>query len=93
MCELDEHVARLTRDELVQVLFAENVLARRYFSPGCHRMEPYRSHFPHAALVLPETEKLCRLVLVLPTGTGVNEQAIWIICEIIRTARFRTRLR
>jgi len=86
VCELDERAAGLTRDELVQVLFAENVLARRYFSPGCHRMEPYRSHFPDAALVLPETEKLCRLVLVLPTGSGVNEQAIWSICEIIRTA-------
>jgi dTDP-4-amino-4,6-dideoxygalactose transaminase len=86
VCELDEHVAGLTRDELVRVLFAENVLARRYFSPGCHRMEPYRSHFPTAALVLPETEKLCRLVLVLPTGSGVSEQAIWSICEIIRTA-------
>jgi dTDP-4-amino-4,6-dideoxygalactose transaminase len=86
VCELDERAAGLTRDELVQVLFAENVLARRYFFPGCHRMEPYRSHFPDAALVLPETAKLCRLVLVLPTGSGVNEQAIWSICEIIRTA-------
>jgi dTDP-4-amino-4,6-dideoxygalactose transaminase len=86
VCELDEHVAGLTRDELVQVLFAENVLARRYFSPGCHRMEPYRSHFSYAAHVLPETEKLCHIVMVLPTGTGVDEQAIWSICEIIRTA-------
>ncbi len=41
---------------LVRVLHAENVLARRYFYPGCHEMEPYRSYFPHAGLVLPETE-------------------------------------
>ncbi len=84
--EVDELEAGLTRDELVDVLFAENVLARRYFFPGCHRMEPYRSYFPHAALVLPETEKLCRRVMVLPTGTSVDEQAISRICEIIRTA-------
>jgi dTDP-4-amino-4,6-dideoxygalactose transaminase len=84
--EVDERTAGLTRDELVDVLFAENVLARRYFFPGCHRMEPYRSYFPHAALILPETERLCRRVMVLPNGTSVDEPAISQICQIIRTA-------
>src|SRR5579872_5774228 len=62
VCELDEDAAGLTRDQLVALLSAENVLTRRYFFPGCHRMEPYRSYFPHAGLVLPETEDLCRQV-------------------------------
>ena len=84
--ELDETTAGLTRDELVSVLHAENVLARKYFYPGCHRMEPYRSYFPHASLVLPETEKLCHRVMVLPNGASVNEQAIASICQIIGTA-------
>jgi len=84
--EVDERAAGLTRDELVNVLLAENVLARRYFFPGCHRMEPYRSYFPHAALILPETERLCRRVMVLPNGTSVDEPAISQICQIIRTA-------
>jgi dTDP-4-amino-4,6-dideoxygalactose transaminase len=84
--EVDDVAAGLTRDELVEVLFAENVLARRYFFPGCHRMEPYRSYFPHAALILPETERLCRRVMVLPNGTSVDEPAISQICQIIRTA-------
>jgi dTDP-4-amino-4,6-dideoxygalactose transaminase len=84
--EVEEQVAGLSRDALVEVLFAENVLARRYFSPGCHRMEPYRSYFPHASLVLPETERLCRRVMVLPNGTSVNEQIISQICRIVRTA-------
>lgn len=84
--EVDEEAAGLTRDELVHVLFAENVLARRYFFPGCHRMEPYRSYFPHAALILPETERLCHRVMLLPNGTSVNEPAISQICQIIRTA-------
>lgn len=86
VCEVDESAAGLTRDELVQVLKAENVLARRYFFPGCHQMEPYRSHFPHAALLLPETEKLCLRVLVLPTGKSIDEEAISRICQIVRTA-------
>ena len=84
--EVAETEAGLTRDELVDVLFAENVLARRYFFPGCHQMEPYRSYFPHASLVLPETEKLCRRVMVLPNGTSVDDSAISRICNIIRTA-------
>lgn len=84
--EIDETAAGLTRDELVNVLFAENVLARRYFFPGCHRMEPYRSHFPRPSAVLPETEKLCHRVMVLPNGTSVDDSAISCICNIIRTA-------
>jgi dTDP-4-amino-4,6-dideoxygalactose transaminase len=84
--EVDERETGLTRDALVEVLSAENVLARRYFFPGCHRMEPYRSHFPHAALVLPETEALCRRVMVLPNGTSVDEQAVGKICGIVKRA-------
>jgi dTDP-4-amino-4,6-dideoxygalactose transaminase len=86
VCELDEDAAGLTRDDLVAVLFAENVLARRYFYPGCHRSEPYRSKFPDASTQLPETERLCGRVIALPTGTGVDEQAISRICGIIGTA-------
>jgi dTDP-4-amino-4,6-dideoxygalactose transaminase len=84
--EVDEQEAGLTRDALVEVLFAENVLARRYFFPGCHRMEPYRSSVPHASLILPQTEKVCRQVMVLPNGASVDEQAAEEICGVIRTA-------
>ncbi len=84
--EIDETDTGLSRDQILAVLHAENVLARRYFYPGCHRMEPYRSYFPHASLMLPETEKLCRKVMVLPNGGCVDEPAINRICEIVRTA-------
>jgi len=84
LLEIDESFSRVTRDQLVDILRAENVLARRYFYPGCHRMEPYRSHFPNAGLMLPETEKLTRRVLSLPTGTAVGADEITQICQIIR---------
>jgi dTDP-4-amino-4,6-dideoxygalactose transaminase len=84
--EIDEDVAGLNRDELFVMLNAENVLARRYFFPGCHQMEPYRSYFPLAGFVLPQTEKLCSRTMVLPTGTGVDEWAISQICGIIQSA-------
>jgi dTDP-4-amino-4,6-dideoxygalactose transaminase len=82
--EIDELATGITRDEIIQILRAENVLARRYFYPGCHKMEPYRSHFPHAYLLLPQTEKLTTRVLSLPTGTAVSSQDIINICQIIR---------
>src|ERR1043165_3970998 len=39
--EVDRSQTVVTRDELMQILHRENVLARRYFYPGCHRMKPY----------------------------------------------------
>jgi dTDP-4-amino-4,6-dideoxygalactose transaminase len=84
--EVEEEKLGLSRDELVAVLHAENVLARKYFWPGCHRMEPYRSYFPHARLLLPETEKLAARIIVLPTGTAVGPPEIEGVCKIIRRA-------
>ncbi len=84
--EIDEAVTQVSRDQLVEILHAENVLARRYFYPGCHQMEPYRSYFPHAGLLLPETEKLLKRVLSLPTGTAVGTDEIGKVCQIVRFA-------
>jgi dTDP-4-amino-4,6-dideoxygalactose transaminase len=86
VCEVDVEQTLLSRDDLIAVLHAENVLARRYFYPGVHRMEPYRSYYPHARLLLPETERLARRILVLPTGTSVAPSDIEIICGILRSA-------
>lgn len=84
--EVDEDAAGLTRDQLVAVLRAENVLGRRYFYPGCHRMEPYRSLFPDASRTLPETEALCRRVLALPSGSAVDGTAVRTVCHVIEAA-------
>jgi dTDP-4-amino-4,6-dideoxygalactose transaminase len=84
--ELDPNLAPLTRDELVAVMHAENVLARKYFWPGCHRMEPYRSLQPNAGRLLPNTERVAARVMLLPTGQTVTLNTIDAICEIIRTA-------
>lgn len=82
--EVDEAITRISRDQLIKILHTENVIARRYFYPGCHRMEPYRSYFPHAGLLLTETEKLVKKVLILPTGTAIGQNEIIKICQIIR---------
>lgn len=75
----------LGRDDLVAALHAENVLARKYFWPGCHRMQPYRDLFPHAGLVLPETERVAASVIVLPTGAALLEGAIGTVGSLMRT--------
>lgn len=84
--EIDEEQTLVSRDTLIWVLWEENVRARRYFYPGCHRMEPYISYYPHAGLLLPETERLVERIMTLPTGTAVSSQEIGKICDIIRLA-------
>jgi dTDP-4-amino-4,6-dideoxygalactose transaminase len=91
--EVDES-AGLSRDELQAVLWAENVLARRYFFPGCHRMEPYRTLFPDVAERLPETERLVQRVLALPTGTSMSTDAVTAVAGLVaRAMRDAPRLR
>jgi len=84
--EVDEVEAGISRDDLVHVLHAENILARRYFFPGCHAMEPYRSYFSNAGLLLPETERLTQRVMSLPTGTTLGTEEVEEIYAIIRLA-------
>jgi dTDP-4-amino-4,6-dideoxygalactose transaminase len=84
--EVEESQTVLSRDALQDILWAENVLARRYFYPGCHRMQPYASTMPNIGDRLPVTERLARRVLVLPTGTAVSVEQVEIISGILRFA-------
>ena len=84
--EVDSSAARIQRDTLLEIMRAENVLARRYFYPGCHRVEPYVSLDPDAGHRLPFTEQLTERVLQLPTGTAVSRHDVARICAILRFA-------
>ena len=84
--EIDQTATGISRDDLIRILWAENVIARRYFYPGCHRMEPYRSYYPHAGLLLESTEALTERVMLLPNGSTINEAQVQAICSIIRLA-------
>jgi dTDP-4-amino-4,6-dideoxygalactose transaminase len=81
--EIDELLTHISRDYLLDILHKENILARKYFFPGCHNMEPYRALHPDAGLLLPETEKLIKKVMVLPTGTSISKAEIQMICSLI----------
>jgi len=65
-------------ESLTRHLRNRNILARRYFHPGCHRLVPYTLSDPD--LSLPNTEELCEKVVCLPTGTSINEEDIERVC-------------
>jgi dTDP-4-amino-4,6-dideoxygalactose transaminase len=72
------------RDRIIDAMRAENILARKYFWPGCHNMQPYRALYPHAGLLLANTRKVADRVVVLPTGTTVDEDTIRTVASVLR---------
>jgi len=83
---VDKDEAGLARDDVVAVLRAENVLARRYFYPGCHRMKPYAAMHEYASVDLPVTDDVAARVVVLPTGPQLTEDGIARIGGLLRRA-------
>ncbi|HKO38101.1 MAG TPA: DegT/DnrJ/EryC1/StrS family aminotransferase [Solirubrobacterales bacterium] len=80
---VDPAAAGLDRDALRAVLVAENVLARRYFHPGCHRMPP---HSDRLSPDLPVTERALERCLSLPTGTALAPEQAGTIGRLISLA-------
>ncbi|TWU13715.1 dTDP-4-amino-4,6-dideoxy-D-glucose transaminase [Symmachiella macrocystis] len=89
--EVDED-APLSRDEILKQLHDAHILARRYFSPACHRMEPYRTLYPEYLDALPETDRLCQRIMILPTGTAISPDDISRICATIRSSLTRRKV-
>ena len=69
-------VASDIRDLLVDYFHAQGILLRRYFHPGCHRMEPYASHEQYQGLKLNVTDNISSEIVVFPTGTQVTPSTI-----------------
>ena len=80
--EVDREALGISRDQLLQVLQAEGILARRYFAPVCHRVRPY-SERPDR-ISLPVTDALADRVLQLPTGTAVGPAELDLVSELLR---------
>jgi dTDP-4-amino-4,6-dideoxygalactose transaminase len=76
--------SRVSRDTLVKVLHAENILARKYFWPGCHRMQPYASSIGVGALS--HTDAVAARNIVLPSGPSLSNDDVHTICDIIEQA-------
>lgn len=83
IAEIDADTAGFNRDELVTFLHSHNVLARRYFYPGCHRMRPY-SLTTYTPDQLEQTERLSARVVSLPSGTAVGSPEIRGIAALVQ---------
>ena len=70
IAEIDEDAFGHSRDALHGRLKVNGVFARKYFYPGCHKSEPYRSLY--SDVCLPHTDVLCNRVLALPGGSGID---------------------
>jgi len=82
--EIEEKVFGMNRDQLLQILNAEKIMVRRYFYPGCHRCEPYRSSPNYRGIRMPVTELLSDRVLALPNGTALGHGDVGKICDLIK---------
>jgi dTDP-4-amino-4,6-dideoxygalactose transaminase len=81
--EVDENITQVSRDQLMTILSFENIYARRYFHPGCHLMEPYKSR--DSQVSLPFTDLVANRVLALPTGETVTIEMVRQICYVIQS--------
>jgi len=86
VCTMDEREFGLSRDLLIDLLKAENVVARRYFYPGVHRSVPYMQELPQYLNRLPNTDKLCSTCIQFPIGALVDAQGVERICDILKSA-------
>jgi dTDP-4-amino-4,6-dideoxygalactose transaminase len=86
VCRIDEREFGLPRDLLIELLKAENVVARRYFFPGVHRSIPYLQEPTSYPDPLPNTDALCASVIQFPIGALVSPQAVERMCNILINA-------
>lgn len=71
------------REHLLEILHKNGILARRYFSPGCHTMQPYISDYPDDGNRLGITTAIASQTLAMPTGSQLGPLEIEAICRII----------
>lgn len=81
--EIDPLAAGISRDAVLHVLTAQGVFARRYFWPGCHRMEPYRTQLDPSDDDFPNSDHVASRVLSLPTGTSIEPGDVDRVCTLI----------
>lgn len=82
--EIDPAACPVSRDAIVEHLHSHNVIARRYFWPGVHRMQPYRDEQPDVRARLHYTARVASRVIVLPTGQQTTSIEVETICDLVR---------
>jgi dTDP-4-amino-4,6-dideoxygalactose transaminase len=81
---VDEQQTGLSRDLLLDILWAENVIARRYFHPGIHRIPPFSETHSPLADTFRVTDELCHSLIQLPISSEISISDCHRILEILR---------
>jgi dTDP-4-amino-4,6-dideoxygalactose transaminase len=63
---VDEQQTGLSRDLLLSILRAENIIARRYFHPGVHRIPPFNEAHSPLTDTFRVTDELSNSLIQLP---------------------------
>lgn len=87
VCEVNTEQFGVTRQQLLSILKAENINARRYFYPGVHRSVEFNSLYNKQKNALTITELLCETCIQLPVGALLDIDKVEIICNLIRSAQ------
>jgi dTDP-4-amino-4,6-dideoxygalactose transaminase len=88
--EIDEQLAGLNRDIFYTLLSAENIMCRKDFDPGIHKIMPYHKTISKKNSWFPNTDILCRRCLQLPNASLTNQIDIHNICDIIRSIQLQS---
>jgi dTDP-4-amino-4,6-dideoxygalactose transaminase len=81
--DVDKKEAGLSRNDLVRLLEGENVIARRYFTPGAHRTPPFAKRYPQYLNKLAVTDSLSERLMQLPNGQAVILEDVEKMCAFI----------
>ncbi len=79
----------VARDELYDALTAQNIWVRRYFYPGCHRVDFYQPACPDAKWNLPVTDDVCSRVLCFPVNLPHPEADVDTIAGVVKNIHNR----
>ncbi|MEK9895826.1 MAG: DegT/DnrJ/EryC1/StrS family aminotransferase, partial [Burkholderiaceae bacterium] len=71
------------RDRLVEHFHKNKVFVRKYFFPGCHRLEPYCNDEKYTQCNLPITEKVSAEIIVFPNGNQIKPDDITFFVKLI----------
>ena len=72
------------RDKIIRILHSKGVIVRKYFYPGCHRLEPYVSHSRYQSIQLPVTDYIAKRIIVFPTGQQSSLESVLKIKKLIK---------
>jgi len=70
------------QESMLEFFHRENILIRRYFYPGIHRMEPYHSDPRYESIYLPNTETLASEMIIFPTGEQIQESDVYKFADL-----------